>query len=217
MFKTFFKIFGILFLGAAGAAIFEFFVFPYLPSYPKGEITVNRTEQVFIQENTALENAVKKVQKSIIRVEKNGIITGFGFVATSDGSVVALASLIPLKSNVSILLNGEPVSYKVEKVDLKNNLVLLKINKNNLQTAGFADFSKLAIGQRVFLSGTDFANEGIIRSFNNSAIKTNISESAAIGAPLFTITGELAGISYIGKDGKINAVPITIIKSFLGI
>lgn len=236
MIKTTSIIIGVFILGALGAFAFEFFVFPYMladPSFEnfqfvknfkEGKVVVNQTQQVYIQENTALQEAVKNAQKSIVGIQKNGVIAGSGLVATSDGSVITLSSLVPVGAKINIFLNGESLNYQIIKRDLKNNLALIKVDKNNLPTVGFADFDKLMIGQRVFLSGTDtsagnswFANEGIIRSIDKP-IKTNISEkSIASGTPLFNIIGELVGLSFVDQDGKVSAISSDTIKTFLGI
>ena len=230
MIKAIIKYIAILIIGALGAFLFEFFVFPYMladPSFEsfqfvknfkEGKIIVNQTQQVYIQENTALENAVKNSEKSIVSIQKNGVIVGSGLIATSDGSVITLASLVPAGSKISIFLNGEALTFQIIKRDIKNNLALIKVGKNNLPTVGFADFDKLLLGQRVFLSGAGFANEGIIRSFDNSILKTNISEKyIALGTPLFNISGELVGLNYIDQDGKVSAISVNTIKPFLGL
>lgn len=237
MIKTILKYIAVLILGALGAFAFEFFVLPFLLTDPnfasfqfvknfkEGKIIVNQTQQVYIQENVALENSIKKAEKSIVAIQKNGVIAGSGLIATSDGSIITLASLVPVGSKISIFLDGESLTYQIVKRDLRNNLVLIKIDKNNLPTVGFADFNKVMLGQRVFLSGlytvkgdSWFANEGIIRSFDNNTIKTNISEkNIASGTPLFNISGELIGLNFIDQDGKISAISINTIKSFLGL
>ena len=104
-------------------------------------------------------------------------------------------------------------------------MALIKADKNNLPTVGFVDFDKIKLGQRVFLTAvssiknnTWLANEGIVRSFDNTIIKTNIFEKSVIsGSPLFNISGELLGLNYIDLDGKIVAVPVNVIKTFLGL
>ena len=232
--KTIVQVLAILIIGALGALVFEFFIFPYLlldPSFSnlqlvknfkEGKIVVNQTQQVYIQENAALENAIKNAQKSVVGIQKNGVVAGSGLIATSDGSIITLASLVSSVGKVNI--SGEVLSYKIVKTDLKNNLSLIKIDKNDLPAVGFADFDKLMAGQRVFLlgvasaaTGSRFANEGIIRVVDRP-IKTNISEkSIASGTPLFNISGELVGLNFIDQDGKVSAISADIIKSFLGI
>ncbi|MEK7540675.1 MAG: serine protease [Patescibacteria group bacterium] len=233
--KTISIIAAILLLGALGALFFNVFALPFLltnsyferfqfvKDFKQGKIIINPKEQVYIQENTALEKAINNAQKVVVGTQKNGVVTGSGLIATSDGSIITLASLV--SSGTKVNFNGEDINYKIIKKDLKNNLALIKVEKNDLYTVGFADFDNLIIGQRVFLigvisvnTGNRFANEGIIRSFEENLIKTNISEKAIVnGSPLFNISGELVGLSFISQDGKVSAISIDTIKSFLGL
>src|SRR3989344_5295416 len=99
------------------------------------------------------------------------------------------------------------------------------IKGKNLTPAGFADFSSLRLGERVFLLGnllekdvfSKTASEGMVKSFNQEYIKTNISEDKNLtGSPLFNIKGELLGLNIVDSSGNVSAVPISKIKSFLG-
>jgi len=230
---------GILLLGALGALLFNVFVMPYLltdsyferfqfvKDFKNGKIVINSKEQIYIQENVALENAIEKVSKSVVAIQvttsTGNSYFGSGLIITSDGSIVTLASLTPKGSKFNIFINGEKTDFKIQKTDYKNNLTLIKIEQNNLPTVGFASFDKIKLGQRVFLTAfsstkiTDkLANEGIVKSFNEDIIKTNISEKSIItGSPLFNIYGELVGLNYIDSDNKVSAVPINTIKTFL--
>src|SRR3989338_9300412 len=115
MIKTIAKTVGILILGALSALVFEFFVFPYMladsyfenfqfvKNFKEGKIIVNKTEQVYIQENSALEESIKNAQKSIVAIQKNGVIAGSGLIATSDGSIITLSSLVRSEEHTSEL------------------------------------------------------------------------------------------------------------------
>ncbi|MBI1866351.1 MAG: serine protease [Candidatus Staskawiczbacteria bacterium] len=234
-------IIGILLLGTLGALFFNVFVLPYLltntyferfdfvKDFKSGKIIINPKEQVYIQENIALESAIEKVTKSVAAIQvttlaKNSYI-GSGLIATSDGLIVILANLVPVGSKFNIFINGEKVDFKIQKSDYKKNLILIKVDKSNLPTVGFADFDKIKLGQRVFLIAASsvkakdwLVNEGIVRSFDINTIKTNISEKSIVsGSPLFNITGELVGLSYTDSDGMISVVPVNVIKAFLGL
>ena len=106
---------------------------------------------------------------------------------------------------------------------MKENLALIKIGRANLNTLSFADLEKIKLGERVFLSGVVFKdkiaslaiNEGIVRSFNENLIETNIFEKNTFnGIPLFNIKGEILGISAIGVDGRVLTIPVSKIKIF---
>ncbi|MBI3631807.1 MAG: serine protease [Candidatus Staskawiczbacteria bacterium] len=234
-------IIGILLLGALGAMFFNVFVLSYLltnsyferfqfvKDFKIGKIVVNPKEQVYIQESVALESAVEKVTKSVVAAQITTLAgnsyVGSGLIATSDGLIVISSNLIPAGSKFNIYINGEKTDFKVLKTDYKKGLVLVKVDKNDLPTVGFADFDKIKLGQRVFLTAVAstkiddwLVNEGIVRNFNENIIKTNISEKSIVsGSPLFNISGELLGLNYIDQDGKISAISVNIIKTFLGL
>jgi len=235
--SIFFKIVGVLILGALGALIFNVSVLPYflassyfenfqfVKDFKQGKIVVNPKEQVYIQENTAIQDAVQRVQKSIVAIQSATLGLKSGLIATSDGTIITLASSIPAGGNFKVYVQGEPASFKVVKIDYKNNLALIKIDKNNLPTIGFADLGKIKLGQAVFLVAATSANQdnwlansGIVREIGENSIKTNISErQISAGSPLFNSAGELVGINFIDQEGKTSAIPINKIQALLGL
>jgi S1-C subfamily serine protease len=193
-------------------------------------VYLNETKEIYIQENVALEEAIEKVENTVIGVKaittKRKIIEGSGLIVTSDGLVVTLAELIPQGSTFYFYIDGLPASYQILKRDSKENLALVKIDKNNLSTGGFADIEKIKLGRRVFMVGNIFAtttpekiiNEGIVQNFNSNLIKTNImQENGAKGSVLFDIEGNVLGINYLDALGGIVSIPITRIKIFAGL
>jgi len=126
-----------------------------------------------------------------------------------------------MKDNITITNYGQ-----------ENNLALLKLSKNNLQTVGFVDSNKVKLGQRVFVIGqiaaTEntgetnqnnwFTNEGIITEITNGIIKTNIVERPVVaGGPLFNSAGELVGLNVVDKNGKVSAISVDKIQALLGL
>ena len=192
--------------------------------YPKTETTIT------VQENVALQSAVERVEKVVLGVktktQKGEILTGSGLIVTSDGLLVTLADLVPRGSDFYFYVDGEWPAYQILKRDLENNLALVKIEKGSLSTAGFADLKKTKLGERVFLVGTVFdeggveyiVNEGIIKSFQDGSVQTNIFEDSNIsGSPLFDISGSVVGLNIINKEGNVSAVPANIIREFIGL
>jgi S1-C subfamily serine protease len=235
--KTLLKILVIFILGIFGGIFGSQILWPYFVERPlfyqyqleKNPIYVTEKKEIRIQENTALKNAIEEVEKTVVGVKtktKRGkILTGSGFILTSDGLVVTRADLVPEGGDFGFFVDGEMASFQILKRDLKENLALIKIEKKNLPTVGFADLEKLKLGERVFLVGKifengkikTFANEGIVKSFDEDKIETNISENENLsGSPLFDIEGNFLGLNEINSDGKIISTPITKIKSFAG-
>ena len=234
------KILGVFILGIFGGIFANQILWPYFIEKPlfyqyrleQSPVYVTEKKEVTITENIALQNAIEKVEKTIIGVQtktKTGkILAGSGLILTSDGLVVTLADLVPQGGNSSFFVDGEITSFQILKRDLKENLALIKIEKTNLPTVGFANLEKLKLGERVFLVGVIFknqkttlpgyvVNEGIVKSFDENSIETNIFEKNNLtGSPLFDIVGNILGLNIIDKEGKVSAIPIPKIKSFAG-
>lgn len=231
------KIIGIFLLGALGGIFADQILWPYLIASPffrqyglrERPIYLTEQKEIFIQENTALTQAVEKVEKVVvgIRTQKSSgiILEGSGLIVSSDGLLVTLADLVPPGAKTTLFWEGEKPSFQVLKRDLKENLALLKMEKTNLPTTGFADFSRIKTGTRVFLIGAIFeknnikksANEGIIKTFDEELIETNIVEKSALwGSPLFDLEANLLGLNEVAKDGRITAIPVSQIKNFAG-
>ena len=195
-------------------------------------VYVTDKKEIFIQENTALKNAIEKVEKIIVGVEtKTGtakVLQGSGLILTSDGLIITLAELVPQGASFSFLIEGKKVAYQILKRDPKSNLALIKLESVNLPTAGFADLEKIKSGERVFLVGVNHplvkagavgktVNEGIIKNLGGELIETNILEKKSLaGSPLFDIKGDIVGLNTISETGQVSAIPVSKIRSFVG-
>ena len=237
MSKNLIKILAIFIIGMVGGIFADQIFWPYFVERPlfyqyrleKKPVYVTEKKEVVIQENTALTDAIEKVKKVIIGVRTktatSKILEGSGLIVTSDGLVVTLAELVPQGSDFSFFIDGKKVSYQILKRDLKENLALIKIKEPNLPTVSFANLDELKLGERIFLVGVIFkkegplkiVNEGIVKNFNKDLISTNIFENYLLaGSSLFNIKGEVLGINTIDSDGQIITIPISKIKSFIG-
>ena len=238
MLKNILKIVVIFILGMVGGIFAEQIFWPYFVErplfyqYSLEQMPVNVTEknETVVQENVALTNAIENVGNTIVGVRtklKTGkFLEGSGLIVSSDGMVITFASLVPEGGQTSLFLEGQSPSFQILKRDLKENLALIKMEESNLPTAGFADFGKIKLGERVFILGIIFGadgtpskmtNEGIIKTFNDSQIKTNIFEKSTLsGSPLFDIEGKVLGLNTIDTEGKVAAVSVKKIRDFLG-
>jgi S1-C subfamily serine protease len=233
--KVLWKTLAVFILGIFGGIFADQILWPYFVERPlfyeynlePTPIYVTERNEVIVEENRALKNAIEKVESSVIGVKtrtKTGTLEGSGLILTSDGLVVTLAELVPQGNTFSFFVDGQLAHFQVLKRDLKENLALIKVEKNNLPTVGFADFERLKLGERVFLVGVVIdgeieksVNEGVVKSFNKDEINTNIFESLNLdGSPLFNIEGEILGLNTIDSLGRVTAIPVTKIKDFAG-
>lgn len=253
--KILIKFLLILIGGAIGGIIAQIFIIPALASnnyfqkfsfikqLREKTIIVNPKEEIFIQENIALTKAVEQVDNLVAAVyssSKSGKeISGSGLAIASDGLIVTLSSLVPQNYQTTVFLDGQNFVPQIIKRDPKQNLVLLKIGKENLSAPLFADFDKIKLGEKVFLSARVLENnavsqsgavktppaeffkkiveDGIIKSLDENFIKTSISDKTAVnGSPLFDIEGKVLGLNIADKEGGISSVPVKTIKLFAG-
>jgi len=234
MLKNVYKILIVFVIGMFGGIFASQILWPYFVEdylfyqYRPDRIPVYPPEikEIYIQENVALKDAIERAEKAVIRVKSETaagrVLEGSGLILTSDGLIITLAELVPAGWEFSFYVNGQRVPYQVLKRDLAKNLALVKLEKTNLTSVGFARTERLKLGERVFLVGAlpagFAANEGIITSFNSDFVETNIFEKSTLaGSPLFDIEAKLLGLNTVGKDGRVVAVPISVIRDFSGL
>ncbi|MBU3942401.1 serine protease [Patescibacteria group bacterium] len=228
MTKNILKIIIIFVVGLCGGLFGSQIVWP---SYQSASLptSIIESKEIIIQENTALQNSVEKIEKAIVGVKtktKGGeIVSGSGLVVTSDGLIITLSELVPLKGDFTFFIDGKTPNWQILKRDTENNLVLIKLDLNDLTTVSFSNIDEIKLGERVFLGGTIFngtkplvvVNEGIVKFFTEEYIRTNIIEKKTLsGSALFNIKGELLGLNTIDDEERVTAIPINKIKSFLG-
>ena len=242
MSKKLLIIVGVFVVGIVGGIFADQILWPYFIERPlfyeygleKNPVYLTETNQVYIQENTALVDAIERVEKTVVGIKTKNkygtVLQGSGLVVTSDGLMITLAELVPQGAVFSFFLDGKEVSFQILKRDLQENLALLKLSDSSLTTAGFASLDRLKLGERVFLVGITFGsvkdgvqqvgksvNEGIVKSFDQDSIQTNIIESVlSAGSPLFNIKGEILGLNTVNSKGNVSVIPISKIKSFIG-
>ncbi len=236
--KNILRILGIFVLGTFGGIFADQILWPYFIERPlfyqyrleQSPVYVTERKEITVEENVALQGAIERSEKIVVGVraeKKSGeVLEGSGFIITSDGLIVTLNNLLPYNSEFNFFVDGKSVAYQVLKRDPENNLVLVKLEKNNLPTLAFADFGKTKLGERVFLVGAIFqkegvkkvVNEGIIKDFEEDFIETSIIDKIDLkGSPLFNISGEILGINTVNSAGEVVAIPVSKIKQFINI
>jgi len=238
MVKQTVKLLGVLILGLAGGILGGLAAFSYfaglLPfNVNAGDaknlapVRITERQEVTIQENKALKDAVAKVSGIAAGIKvtnaKGAVVYGSGVILSSDGMVALPYSLFGPGASAQVTVAGKVAAFEVLKRDKTQNLVILKLENSNWPTAGFYQLDNLRLGERVFLAGTlsgggNFVNEGVVRDFNSDSINTSIYEKTeALGAPVFDIEGNILGIADVAKSGQVAVIPISKIKSFSGL
>jgi len=188
-------------------------------------------QEIVIRENEGLERIVKRLDKVVVGLESvlgNTVIHGNAFVYTSDGLAVALSTLVPQGFQANLYITGSvlPFEAKVLKRDAKSNLVLLKVESAGLETAGVSEESALSVGERAVLIGktfekdglVPFVNQGVIQGLYEDKVQTNIREFSSVqGSPVFDIEGKLLGLALLDQNNKVKTIPVSVLRSFLGL
>jgi len=239
------QIIAVFIIGTIGGIFADQIFWPYFVEKPlfykyrleQAPVYVTEKKEITIEENTALEEAVEKVGKTVVTIKTKTAtgktLEGCGLIVSSDGLIVTFNDLLPSKSNTILFWEGRSLSFQIIKRDQKENLALLQVEKKNLPTIGFADPDKTRLGERVFLVAMilnkeitskqangplKIVNEGIIKSFSGDYLLTNIVEKGNIkGSPLFNITGEAIGLNLTDAEGKVSPLSIRKIKTFIGL
>ncbi len=236
------NLFLILVIGGLGGILADQFLLPYLATISPfskiefirqardGTTIINPSERITITENTALEQAIDKISPCLVAVQarrgKVLISQGTGFIVTSDGLIMTTADLVPARAGqYFVFKDGNSLTAQVAKIDLEDNLALLKIEESNLPVVSLVNLEDLHLGQRIILIGVEiveshlnpFVNLGIIRSINQDILKINLNEenTLANGGPLINVKGEVIGMNLINGQGLLKTIPANRIKKFI--
>jgi len=217
------------FIGGLSADI----ILPYLGYIDKTKpVIVNKTEQIIISESEAPQKAIDKISPSLVLVEvynnKFLIKQGTGIILTSDGLVATALDLLGKNyDQIKVIQPEAETEAQVIKKDSKNNLALLKIEKNNLAVASTSDLEEIGLGQTIILVGLEknekdnklykLINLGSVRGIKPDTLEINLEEKnlAANGGPLLNIKGEVIGLSLINQQGLYKIIPSNIVKEML--
>lgn len=226
-------------VGGASGVFFSRAFLPWLTSFSPfnkvawlcnvndGTTIINKTEKVYVSQETAFQEAINKIGSAVVavRVERAGraAIENSGFFLTSDG-VIATANFTLVKG-AKILVTRDDQEYEAQliKQDEINNLALVKIAVNNLPIVDFAESSSLSLGERVILVGaaktsgvfSKFIDIGIIKTLLPDFSFSFNGSSLADGAALGNIEGKVLGMVLTDKQGNVKLVGADKIKELL--
>ena len=169
-----------------------------------------------------MEKVVDTISPSVVTVvsmidgaQGTGRATGTGIIITSDGEILTNAHVVEGATSVSILFADsiDPIPVAVLAKDVGNDLALLRVDRDNLTPATFADPESpmvgdevVAIGFALDLDGGPTVTRGIISALNRTiesgdgALDGLIQTDAAIssgnsGGPLVNASGQVIGIN----------------------
>lgn len=192
------------------------FYFLYQNNLFTAPIVINQKQEViYIEDNKALIESIKETRKAIFSI-KQGTQEFYGLILTSDGLAVTLSSNLN-RNPITCEINKEPAPCQILKRDLNQNLALIKIERDRLSTLGFYN-SEIEMGKRIYILSLESVNEGIIKSIALDSLKTNIRETEPIsGSPAFSLDNKIIGLAEIDKNGFVSIIPVSLIRTFVGL
>jgi S1-C subfamily serine protease len=243
LFLKFFIVAGIFFLGGGGGIWAQAFVLPFLASHDgfsnwsfvkewREHTTVfTEVKEIVIQTDEAFARVVEQGQGAVVGIQsKSGslVLSGSGFVVASDGFVLTVAEVVPQGYSVLVYFEEgkDPVEAEVLKRDMQANIALLKISERSLQTKSFGELKADDLGSSLVMVArvveeselVGIVNHGIMRSADENVIRTSFFDKQTVrGSPLFTIEGEIVGMTTVAPDGRILGIPSSTLREFSGL
>lgn len=195
-------ILAIILIGGLGGILADRYIFPYLSSvkffsqydffkkFTQDVTVINRTEQVFVKEETSLGKISGQAASSVVNIaslpeieqsataKKNTLVAspmnGTGVIVTSDGLIMTYVSAIIPENAKYKVITADGNSYDAEFLgtDSYSNLSFLKISANNLPAIPLADSNDSRPGEKVIAVGNNFGiysnryAAGLLSSFN---------------------------------------------------
>jgi len=125
-----------------------------------------RINQVTIEENSGVVEAVKKVSPSVVSISTTSKALSFfgdvveqkgggtGFIVTNDGLILTNKHVVEGGSDLTVVTNdGKDYKATVAATDPLFDFALVKIDAKNLPVAELGDSDQLDIGQKVIAIG----------------------------------------------------------------
>lgn len=163
---------------------------------------------------------------------------GTGVIVKSDGYIVTNSHVVgnSKDSKLKVIINEEEISGEVVGFDMRTDLAVIKVDRNDLTPAEFGDSDQLEVGATVLAIGNplgmDFSNSytrgiisGVNRSLDSSHLVNYIQTDATInpgnsGGPLIDMYGRVIGINNAkivseGFEGMGFSIPSKTAKSVI--
>lgn len=137
---------------------------------------------ITITENSAIVAAASKARPAVVSIvtqQTPTIVTGSGYLATSDGFIVTNINVVAGANGMTVLIAGDSNTHDARLVDYdcQTGVAVIKIDKvSGLPTLGFADPNALVQGQVIVAVGGPVAGGAVTPAYV-SAVHRLSSES----------------------------------------
>lgn len=184
---------------------------------------VNLQTGVTITEDSAIVAAATKARPAVVSVVTQNtptIITGSGYLATSDGFIVTNINVVAGASGLTVLIpsDAKPHDARLVDYDCQTGVAVVKIDKvSGLPTLGFADPNALVQGQVIVAVGgpadggavtpayvsamhrvrleSDPVNLGHTLQFSDTIETSAVIDDGTSGGPLLNVGSQVIGVA----------------------
>jgi serine protease Do len=203
MFKKILFIIIVIIISGLSGIIFDRYFFPYLATtrlFSKYDFlkksaesvtVINKTEQVYMKEESSLDKIANQVSTSIVNIisypnpdiktvsrgaSATQVKNGTGMIVTSDGLIMTYLSAINPDNSKYKIMSSDGGSYdaQLQDIDSWSNLAFLKINASNLPVVSFANSDEVKPGEKIVAIGNSLGeyqnkfSSGQISGFNSA-------------------------------------------------
>ncbi|HWZ99147.1 MAG TPA: trypsin-like peptidase domain-containing protein [Candidatus Dormibacteraeota bacterium] len=167
-----------------------------------------------------------KLKNSVVTVHSESG-TGSGFVADASGLIVTNNHVVDSSSYLAVQFDSKrKVPARLLAADANKDVAVLWVNLSAFPESIVAPVvakgaSSIVVGQRVFTIGNPMGREkvlttGVISKVDKEAITSDININPGnSGGPLFTLGGEVAGLTTAGLRNLASIVPIETARPLL--
>lgn len=170
---------------------------------------INKTEQVYVKEDTSVSKIVSQVTSSVVNVisfvdagtnKKNpaslqqpAIKDGTGLIITSDGLIMTYSKAIILENAKYKIITSDNNAYDATLVDVDSysNLAFLKISAGNLPAISFSNSDEAVSGEKIIAIGN---SSGAYNSFFAAGILSNLNYAHNLSDNTIASSEKLEGV-----------------------
>lgn len=156
-----------------------------------------------IGDEAKIEDIVKKVYPSVVKVEARNLIRKFatGVVIDKDGYIVTTALISPRDEQISVVSSeGKRIDAKFLGMDPETHLALLQAEDKNLPPIDVGNTKELSPGSWIALvsispENTPFITQGLVSSISQDKLRLNVWVGQGLsGSPVVDKNGRMIGL-----------------------
>jgi S1-C subfamily serine protease len=156
-----------------------------------------------VGDEAKIEDIVKKVYPSVVKVEARNLIRKFatGVVIDKDGYIVTTALISPRDEQISVVSSeGKRIDAKFLGMDPETHLALLQAEDKNLPPIDVGNTKELSPGSWIALvsispENTPFITQGLVSSISQDKLRLNVwVGQGSSGSPVIDKNGRMVGL-----------------------